>query len=331
MDVMQSSGYQRILVSTDFSSHATAALQQALWVAEKSNAKLVLAHVLSDLRKAVAHTSFDARMDLLKGGGEIFERELRKDSDRKLKKLIADLGGTKVEIHYETLLGEPFVEIVHSVLQENYDLVVTGTRGLSTLPGLFLGSTARRLIRNCPSSVWVVKGDHAEPPPTILVAADMSDVSRKAFAAACQIAQWSGAELHVLHVVDAEDVPPGFLEKQAAGTPGKSWKESIQEHAERQLDELVRTAPSDLKAVQRHLAWGAPWREIRDLTGKLNAPLIVMGTVGRTGLRGVLVGNTAEKVLTHCDTSILTVKPAGFVSPIQPADWPLHPGPAQNG
>jgi nucleotide-binding universal stress UspA family protein len=327
MDVMQPGGYQRILVPTDFSPPAQAALRQAVWVAEKCQAKLVLAHVLTDLRKAVAHTSFDARLDLLRGEGEVFERELRKDSDRKLQKLIGELGPTKAETHYETLLGEPFVEIIHSVLQENYDLVVTGTRGMSTLPGLFLGSTAKRLIRKCPCSVWVVKGEQTAPHQSILVAVDMSDVSRRAFAEACRIATWSGAELHVLHAIDAQDVPKDLLDKQTADAPGKTGKTQIQEAAEQHFDAFLRSAPGGL-ALHKHLAWGTPWREIRDLAGKLNSPLIVMGTVGRTGMRGVLIGNTAEKVLTHCDASILTIKPAGFVSPIQPADWPLHPGPA---
>jgi universal stress protein E len=55
------------------------------------------------------------------------------------------------------------------------------------------------------------------------------------------------------------------------------------------------------------------------------ADVIAMGTVGRSGIRGMLLGNIAEKVLATCDCSILTVKPDDFVSPIQPAFWPLHP------
>ena len=50
-----------------------------------------------------------------------------------------------------------------------------------------------------------------------------------------------------------------------------------------------------------------------------------MGTVGRSGIKGVLLGNTAEKVLTTCDCSLLTVKPEGYESPISPPFWPLHP------
>ena len=46
--------------------------------------------------------------------------------------------------------------------------------------------------------------------------------------------------------------------------------------------------------------------------------LIAMGTVGRSGVKGLFLGSTAEKVLDHCDCSILTTKPDGFVSPIEP-------------
>jgi hypothetical protein len=50
-----------------------------------------------------------------------------------------------------------------------------------------------------------------------------------------------------------------------------------------------------------------------------------LSTVSRSGIGGMLLGNTAEKVLATRDCSILTVKPDDFVSPIQPAFWKLHP------
>jgi nucleotide-binding universal stress UspA family protein len=45
--------------------------------------------------------------------------------------------------------------------------------------------------------------------------------------------------------------------------------------------------------------------------------LIVMGTVGRSGISGLFIGNTAEKVLQKVDCSVLAVKPEGFVSPVK--------------
>jgi universal stress protein E len=46
------------------------------------------------------------------------------------------------------------------------------------------------------------------------------------------------------------------------------------------------------------------------------ADLIVMGTLSRSGVRGFLMGNTAEKILQKVDCSVLAVKPDGFVTPV---------------
>lgn len=53
-----------------------------------------------------------------------------------------------------------------------------------------------------------------------------------------------------------------------------------------------------------------------DFSEYSSAALIVIGTVGRSGIQGMLLGNTVEKVLDTCDCSILTVKPDAFASPI---------------
>jgi len=321
------SGYKSILVATDFSAHANAAAKLAVLVADQSQAQVVLANVLSDLRRTVHHSSYKARMDLLYGEGDLFEREIRQKSDAQLKSIIAELGRTD-RIRYETLLGDPFVEIIHAVQQEGYDLVMTGTRGLSAWQQFLVGSTAKRLIRKCPCSVWNVKAEHAAPPKVVLAATDLSDVSRRAVEEALWIAERSQAEFHLLHVVDSSDVPADLLEPATGNKVGRSLRQKIRTEAHERFEEFAKSLrPADFPIVLQ-LSLGTPWREIRRLVRKLKVDLVALGTVGRSGLQGVLLGNTAEKVLTMCDASILTVKPARFVSPIQPASWPLHPGPA---
>ena len=56
---------------------------------------------------------------------------------------------------------------------------------------------------------------------------------------------------------------------------------------------------------------------IRERAKALSADLIVMGTVGRTGIPGFFIGNTAEEVLQTTNASFLALKPAGFVSPVR--------------
>lgn len=316
------SGYRRILVATDFSSHAEAALQQAVWLARQAGASIVLAHTLPDLRRVMHASSYKARLDLLYGEGELFQREVRQESDAKMRSAIANLNATDLNIKVETLLGEPFVEITHAVQQEEYDLVIAGTRGLAAWEQFFVGSTAKRLIRKCPASVWIVKAEHVGPPKVVLSPTDFSEVSLKAAAHGLWIAQQAQAQFHLLHIIDSHDVPENLVSQIPEGS---SLRDEINEEARARLEKFVDSLQVDRSQLQIHLSWGTPWKEVKRLSQHVAADLITMGTIGRSGIRGMLLGNTAEKVLNSCDCSILTVKPADYVSPIQPAAWPLHP------
>ncbi|MEX2133825.1 MAG: universal stress protein [Acidimicrobiia bacterium] len=55
------------------------------------------------------------------------------------------------------------------------------------------------------------------------------------------------------------------------------------------------------------------------LADVLEVGLIVMGTVARTGISGLIMGNTAETILRSVRCSVLAVKPEGFVTPVTPA------------
>ncbi len=315
-------GYSRILVATDFSAHADAALKQAVWLARQVGASITLAHTLPDLRRVVHSASTRAKLDLLCGEGEEFEREVRQTSDAKMRRSIGDLNATDLNVTFETLLGEAFVELTHAVQAEGYDLVLAGTRGLAAWEEFFVGSTAKRLIRKCPSSVWIVKAEHVGPPQVVLAPTDFSEVSLKSVAHGLWVARQANAQFHLLHVMDSMDLPEVIFNVPE----GSSLRKEMNEEARTRLEALLDSLSADRSKVQVHLSWGTPWKEVKRMAQHVAADLIAMGTVGRSGIKGLLLGNTAEKVLGTCDCSILTVKPDDFVSPIQPACWPLHPG-----
>lgn len=315
-------GYNRVLVATDFSVHADAALRQAIWLARHSGASLTLAHTLPDLRRVVQTASTKARLDLLYGEGDEFQREVRQRSDEKMRHSIVDLNATDIAVKCETLLGDPYVQLTHAVQAEGHDLVMAGTRGRASWEEFFVGSTAKRLIRKCPASVWIVKAEHLGAPKVVLAPTDFSEVSLKSVAQGLWIARQADAQFHLLHVIDSEDVPEDLFSKEPREN---TLRQEINEVAKARLETFLDSLPVDRAAVHVHLSWGVPWREVTRMAQHLAADLIALGTVGRGGIQGLLLGNTAEKVLSTCDCSILTVKPDGFVSPIQPACWPLHP------
>lgn len=319
-----SNGYQRILVATDFSPSSEAAVKQATWLARQSDATITLAHTLPDLRKAVHSVSYQAKVDLFYGEGSVFQREVRRESDARMRRMIESLNAVDLVVNYETLLGAPYIEITHAVQQEGYDLVLVGTRGLAAWQQFFVGSTAKRLIRKCPSSVWTVKAEHVGPPKSVLATTDFSEVSRRAVLEGLWVAQRASAAFHLLHVIDSADVPDDIISRIPEGS---SFRHEISAEAKHRLDKFVESLNTDPNQIQQHLSFGAPWQEIGRFASHLNVDLIALGTVGRSGIQGVLLGNTAEKVLDTCDCSLLTVKPADFVSPIMPPFRPLHPEP----
>ena len=88
-----------------------------------------------------------------------------------------------------------------------------------------------------------------------------------------------------------------------------------QSHRER-LDDLLKDYGLTSDSSRVWLAKGNAPYAITSRAVDIKADLIVMGTVGRTGLPGLIIGNTAEDVLQTTRTSILAVKPTGFVSPV---------------
>jgi len=319
------SRFQNVLVGMDFSPSADAAFKQGVWLAGKSAAKLMLVHALRDLRHAMHRTSYEGRLDFLYGDGMKYQREIRRESDSKMRQMITSLARPAFDVQCETLIGEPYVAIIHAAQAEGSDLVVIGTRGLSTWEQLLVGSTAKRLIHKCPTSVWAVKANHGEAPKAVLAATDFSDVSRRAVLQGLEIAEQANAKFHLLHVIDSADVPEDLLQQTTQGT---SFRQQVNQVAREHLEGFIQSLGIAADRVQPHLTFGTPWQEINRLSDHLQVDLISIGTVEHRGIQELLLGNTAERVLDVCRCSILTVKPAGFVSPIEPASWPpLTPPP----
>lgn len=313
-------GYQKILVATDFSPCSDAALDQAVWLARQTGARIVLAHTLPDLRQLVTTLPVEARRDFFYGDGDLFDKEVRRESDVKLQQAIGKLNAPEIDIAFETLLGTPYFEITHAVQQEGYDLVLAGTRGLSEWKQFFVGSTARRLVRNCPSSVWIVKDDHRGSLKVVLATTDFSDSSLKAVKEGLRVAQLAQSEFHLLHII--EELDEELIKRTPHGSP---MRKDINDYARQRLESFVRLLETDPDRVHLHLSLGTAWQEIARTAQHLGADLVVIGTLGRTGVTRLLLGNTAEKVLETCDSSILAVKPDGYVSPVDPTFRVLHP------
>jgi nucleotide-binding universal stress UspA family protein len=302
-----------ILVATDFSAHSQAALAQAVYLADRTKATVTVVHVVTHVARAVPGTSFEVHWRIPPGELKRAERKLRKQAEQQLADAIAPHRSPGRKLRTETLVGVPFVEIIKMVQKKGIDLVLAGTLGRSGLQRLLVGSTAERLVRKCPCPVWIVKPGQHVPPRTILNPVDFSEVSGRSLDLAAFLAQRFECALNVLHVISSADV----AQEAAAPATMRLHQRDIKQGAEQRLSEFVSEHVPIGTTVDELVTLSEPWRSIDVIARRLDADLIVMGSMGRVGIPGILIGNTAEKVLRLCNRSILAVKPAGFISPIQ--------------
>ena len=91
---------------------------------------------------------------------------------------------------------------------------------------------------------------------------------------------------------------------------------SFENSVKHACDRIGTKATAFLKP-QLHLIKGDAKKAVPKLVDDIGAELVVVGTVGRTGMAGFIVGNTAEAILNRIECSVLAIKPEGFLSPIK--------------
>jgi nucleotide-binding universal stress UspA family protein len=132
------------------------------------------------------------------------------------------------------------------------------------------------------------------------------------------VAAPSGAEVVVLHAWEAvgEGMAWAFSSGPNPRISADTYVNEIMATRRRALDRLVADMGTEGARLVSHLIRGAPEGVIEAECAALGAQVVVMGTVARTGLSGVFIGNTAENVINRLEHPVIAVKPDGFVSPL---------------
>jgi len=138
-----------ILVPIDFSSHAAAVLAWASHLAEEHGSRIVLLHVYH----------LPVEFQQLEGAylPPDFWSTVKNEAEQTLTGYAQELRGRKLEVEAVVREGYPASVIVEEAAARNADLIVIGTRGLSGLKHLLLGSIAERVVQKAPCAVLTVK------------------------------------------------------------------------------------------------------------------------------------------------------------------------------
>jgi nucleotide-binding universal stress UspA family protein len=138
----------------------------------------------------------------------------------------------------------------------------------------------------------------------ILVPVDFSKHSDAALALAIELAREGGGAVHLFH---AYDLPVAVGTAYGIAIPQTVW-DGVKEAAQQRLDECFARVRAAGLAGASHLAVGPAADAITQAAAAEKVDLIVMGTRGLTGLKHVLLGSVAERVLRTAPCPVLTIK-----------------------
>jgi universal stress protein E len=239
----------------------------------------------------------------------------------------------RVALQVRVTWGVPFVEAIREVLRHGHDLIIKAAGEAGGLADRLFGSTDMHLLRKAPCPVWLLKPLASPSYQCILAAVDFDpfqprpgeeELNLQILELAVALAVSETTDLHVVHVWDSlsEDMLRVWGMDGAEGAIVAYSEGERQRHTEyldRLLAETGRRVGADaygyakpIKQVVRGMARSL----VPALAKRLGADLIVMGTVGRTGIPGLIIGNTAEAILERVECAVLAAKPQGFVTPV---------------
>lgn len=213
--------------------------------------------------------------------------------------------------------GEPFLEIVREVLRGGHDLLAVAARPMDAGHGI-VGATATRLIRKCPCPVWVASREvKPKGPRTVLSAVALHGHTPDVLEISASIVALRGGEWHVLHVPEYP-LEGGMRLRGADAQEVQAYEKECRDAAFAAMHRLVDPLAEQTGVKPKlWMSEGHPHEQIADAEKRLGVDLIVMGTIGRGGLAGMLIGNTAERTLPLVTSSVLAIKPADFVCPVK--------------
>lgn len=154
----------------------------------------------------------------------------------------------------------------------------------------------------------------------ILCPVDMSPFSQGAIRLGVKIAQNSDATLYLLHVIDnpfddlymssITQADPALLDlyKDEPAKRARIMTATL-EHSQVLLKQFCHEWVEQLPKVRYLVTNGNPFEKILDAAKDHRIDLIVLATHGRTGVKRLLIGNVAEKVVRHAPCPVLTLKP----------------------
>ncbi len=316
--------FKNILLLADGDCWQDSALLKAVELAEHNQADLTIISPMNIPNALYKLTDGDSRRFI----NAVMEAQ------QDLVEELAANASLRLNIKIKIIEGGIFPEIIHEVLRNDYDLVMKFAEEAGGLQDKIFGSADMHLLRKCPCPVWIIHSTGKAKYKRIIAAVDVASengdetangLNKRILEIASSLALSEFSELHIVHAWTAWG--ESFLNtprfRLAENDEVADWVEQRRVADEEKMNDLMNRLTETLSQEtidyikpQLHIVKGEAQQVISDLVQEQQGNLVVMGTVARTGISGVIMGNTAESILNNIGCSVLAIKPPEFITPV---------------
>ncbi|WP_410515310.1 universal stress protein UspE [Pantoea allii] len=307
------SQYQNILVAIDPQQDDQPALRRAVYLNQLIGGKIKAFLPIYDFSyEMTTLLSPDERTSMRQG---VISQ--RSEWIREQAKAYLDAG---VDIDIKVIWhNRPYEAIIQEVLAYQHDLVLKMAHQHDRLEAVIFTPTDWHLLRKCPCPVWMVKDQPWPEGGKALVAVNLASeephhdaLNQKLIRETVKLAE--SVNHTEVHLVGAYPITPINIAIELPDFDPSVYNDAIR--GQHLVAMKALRQKFSISEEFTHVEKGLPEEVIPELSLHLDAGIVVLGTIGRTGLSAAFLGNTAEQVIDHLRCDLLAIKPDDFVSPI---------------
>lgn len=236
-----------------------------------------------------------------------------------LEELVAPYQQEGLDIQLKVVWhNRPSESILQEIEHGGHDLVVKSAHQHSLLETFIFTPLDWQLIRKCRVPLLLVKEHDWPANGNVLVALNFSnepdqvELNKKLFREGSQVARLVKSHLHLVNAVPS---PTVNIALEVPGFTPELYNEAIRQHHVSMMEAFA--AEHHVLPAHTHVLDGLPEDVLPELAEQLDAQLVMLGSVGRTGWSAALIGNTAEQVIDniHCDLLVVQPDPSDKTNP----------------
>ena len=275
-----------ILVPIDFSEQSKQALSFAAQLAEKGNLKIQALNIIEGPQNHTFNTMGDGIAN--ESEDYFFLKQLFDKTKENMNALVTSEAYKGADITGAVEIGNPYKGIAKAIADHSADLVVMGSKGVSGIDEVLIGSNTEKVVRHAKCPVITIKSDvKLESIKNIVLATNLHEDQTKLFQELKKLQAITGAKLHLVKINTTNDFHTDRQMKD-------EFAKYLKDHRLENVTTVIYNESSEEEGILSYAE-------------DVNADMIAIGTHGRTGLLHLLSGSIAEDLVNHSQIPVWTL------------------------